>query len=325
MKLATLKTKERDGQLLVIDKELKQAVKVEFVPHFQAALDDWATVATRLQEISKILNAGKLKDAFPVDLQTLAAPLPRAYQWLDGSVYLSHVERVRKSRGVAMPVDATTNPLMYQGSSDTMLGACDPIMVRDEGWGIDCEGEVGVIVDDVPMGVTSEQAIQHIQLIVLINDISLRNLAKAELEKGFGFLQCKPPTAFSPVAITPDELGEAWQDGRIHLPLRVSINNKLLGEPNAGVGMQFNFPTLIAHAAKTRPLGAGTIIGSGTVSNHDESKGVACLVEKRTLEIIATGEAKTPFLKFGDEVTLEMRDKTGNNIFGTIQQTVEKA
>jgi fumarylacetoacetate (FAA) hydrolase len=250
--------------------------------------------------------------------------LPRAYHWADGSAYVNHVELVRKARGAEMPESFWHDPLMYQGGADCFIAPQAPIQAADEAWGIDLEAEIAVITDDVPMGVTAAEAAQHIQLLMLVNDVSLRNLIPGELAKGFGFYQSKPSSSFSPVAITPDELGDCWKDGKVHRPLVSQINGTLFGQPDAGTDMTFNFPTLLAHAAKTRPLGAGTIIGSGTVSNYDRSAGSSCLAEKRMLEIIEQGEARTPFLKFGDRVRIEMFDAAGQSIFGAIDQVVEQ-
>ncbi|MGA9853294.1 MAG: fumarylacetoacetate hydrolase family protein [Gammaproteobacteria bacterium] len=277
-----------------------------------------------LKELSAVLKDGEVTNTFEFSMNDLAAALPRAPQFVDGSAYLAHVERVRKARGAEMPPSFLTDPLMYQAVSDGFLAPTDPIRVASEDYGIDFESEVGVVVDDVPMGVTAEAALKHIKLVLLINDVSLRNLIPAELGKGFGFLQSKPRSALSAIAVTPDELGDAWKDGKVHLPLVTHLNGKLFGEPNAGVDMQFSFPELIAHAAKTRPLAAGTLIGSGTIANQDESKGSSCLAEKRVLEIIKTGKATTPFMKFGDQVRIEMFDKSGASIFGAIEQVVEK-
>jgi len=277
-----------------------------------------------LKELSETLEAGRVTNTFELNVSELAAALPRAPQFVDGSAYLAHVERVRKARGAEMPASFKTDPLMYQAVSDGFLAPTEPIRMADEAWGIDFESEVGVAVDDVPAGVTPAEAAKHIKLVLLINDISLRNLIPDELAKGFGFLQGKPRSALSPIAVTPDELDDAWRDGKLHLPLVTHLNGKLFGEPNAGVDMQFNFPQLIAHAAKTRPLAAGSIVGSGTVANQDESKGSSCLAEKRVLEIIKEGKPKTPFMKFGDTVRIEMFDKNGASIFGAIEQTVEK-
>ena len=277
-----------------------------------------------LTELSATLDKGRVTNTFELDMSELAAVLPRAPQFVDGSAYLAHVERVRKARGAEMPPSFLNDPLMYQAVSDGFLSPTEPIRMADEAWGIDFESEVGVVVDDVPAGVTPEEAAGHIRLVLLINDVSLRNLIPAELGKGFGFLQSKPRSALSPIAVTPDELGDAWQDGKLHLPLVTHLNGKLFGEPNAGNDMQFNFPQLIAHAAKTRPLAAGSIVGSGTVANQDEAKGSSCLAEKRVLEIIKTGKPVTPFMKFGDRVRIEMLDPRGASIFGAIEQTVEK-
>jgi fumarylacetoacetate (FAA) hydrolase len=270
--------------------------------------------------VYNLLNEGKAEGARPFDPAHAAAPLPRAYQWADGSAYVTHVELVRKARNAEMPQSFWTDPLMYQGGSDSFIGARDPILAADESWGIDFEGEVAVITDDVTMGTPVESAESHIKLLMLANDVSLRNLIPNELAKGFGFFQSKPSTAFSPVAVTPDELGEAWSGGKVHLPLHVTFNDAAFGKPNAGQDMTFSFPQLISHAAKTRALGAGTIIGSGTISNKDHSAGSACLAERRTLETIKFGAPKTPFMKFGDRVRIEMFDAEGRSIFGAIEQ-----
>lgn len=285
---------------------------------------DVVAVQRGMKNLSQVLKEGEVSNTFELKVHDLAAALPRAPQFVDGSAYLAHVERVRKARGAEMPPSFLTDPLMYQAVSDGFLAPTEPIRVASEDYGIDFESEVGVVVDDVPMGVTPEVAAKHIKLVLLINDVSLRNLIPAELGKGFGFLQSKPRSALSPIAVTPDELGDAWKDGKVHLPLVTHLNGKLFGEPNAGVDMQFNFPQLIAHAAKTRPLAAGTIVGSGTIANQDESKGSSCLAEKRVLEIIRNGKAVTPFMKFGDHVRIEMFDNNGASIFGAIEQTVEK-
>ncbi len=322
MKLATLKTADRDGSLVVVNREL---TKVKPVPDIaltlQAALDNWREVEPQLQWVYKILNEGEC-ESIPFDPCQVAAPLPRAYQWLDGSAYLSHVERVRKARGAEIPENLYHDPLMYQGASDNMLGACDPIEAASEGWGIDFEAEVGVITDDVAYGVSVNDAAAHIKLVVLVNDVSLRNLIPDELAKGFGFLHGKPASAFSPVAVTPDELGTAWENSKLHLPLNVTWNDKLVGNANAGEDMQFSFARLIHHAAKSRKLAAGTIIGSGTVSNVDPTKGYSCIVEKRVVEIIETGSAITEYLRYGDKIRIEMRDGQGHSIFGAIEQEV---
>ncbi len=323
MKLASLKSGGRDGTLVVVDRQLKQA---EAVPRLartlQAALDNWAAVAPDLESVYRELNAGALAGAFAFKPAACAAPLPRALQWADGSAYVTHVELVRKARGAEMPQSFWTDPLMYQGGSDSLLGPGDPIAMADEGWGIDFEAEVAVITDDVPMGVTAAAAAAHIKLVLLVNDVSLRNLIPAELAKGFGFFQSKPSSAFSPVAVTPDELGPAWDGAKVNLPLLSHRNGELFGRPDAGVDMTFDFPTLIAHAARTRPLSAGTIVGSGTVSNKDRSVGSSCIAERRMLEQLDGGEAKTPFLRFGERVRIEMLDAAGESIFGAIDQEV---
>ena len=323
MKLATLKTGDRDGILVVVNREL---TKAKLVPHIaltlQAALDNWNEVEPGLQKAYQLVNEGE-GDCFSFDPYRIAAPLPRAYQWLDGSAYLSHVERVRKARGAEMPNSLFDDPLMYQGASDNMLGACDPIEAASEDWGIDFEAEVGVITNDVPYGVSIKDAAAHIKLVVLINDVSLRNLIPDELAKGFGFLHGKPASAFSPVAVTPDELGAAWENSKLHLPLNVTWNGKLVGNANAGEDMQFSFSRLIHHAAKSRKLTVGTIIGSGTISNYDSTKGYSCIVEKRVVEIIETGSAMTEYLRYGDKIRIEMLDGQGHSIFGAIEQQVK--
>ncbi len=325
MKLASRKH-GRDGQLLVVSRDLKKCVVAhDIAATLQDALDRWSECAPALQTLCDDLHSGKAADIQDFDAAECASPLPRAYQIADGSAYLNHVELVRRARGAEMPPEFLHDPLMYQGVSDTILGPRDPIRVTSEDYGIDFEGEVAVIVDDVPMGVTAAQAGQYIRLVMLMNDVSLRNLIPAELGKGFGFFQSKPPSAFSPVAVTPDDLGLAWQDGKLHLPLVATLNGHDVGRPNAGVDMQFDFPTLIAHAAKTRPLGAGAIIGSGTISNRDRKAGISCLAEIRMIEKIETGRITTPFLSFGDVIRLEMMDALGDSIFGAIKQRVTRA
>jgi fumarylacetoacetate (FAA) hydrolase len=323
MKLASLK-QDRDGALVVVSRDMTRAVSVPGIAAtMQQALENWGSVAPHLKVIYEDLNSGgQLKDVFPFDPAHCDAPLPRAYQWLDGSAYVNHVELVRRSRGVEMPESFWTDPLMYQGGSDAFLGPCDDIPLPDEKHGIDFEAEVAVITDDVPMGVTPEDAVRHIRLVMLVNDVSLRYLAMSEIAKGFGFLQAKPASVFSPVAVSPDTLGDAWRDGKLHLPLLTHYNGTLFGRPDCGTDMVFNFPTLVAHAAKTRFLSAGTIIGSGTVSNKDRSVGSSCIVEKRTLEKLESGESTTPFMKFGDRVRIEMLDASGASIFGAIDQKV---
>jgi len=325
VKLASLKVGSRDGTLVVVDRKLQSAVKVPEIAHtLQQALENWAMAEPKLRSVSESLNAGKAKDAFKLEPKDLAAAMPRAPQFVDGSAYLPHVERVRRARGADMPPSFLHDPLMYQGVSDSFIPPLDPIRMIDEAWGIDFESEVGVVVDDVPMGVTPADAMKHIKLVLLINDVSLRNLIPEELAKNFGFLQSKPRSALSPAALTPDELGAAWKDGKLHLPLITHLNGTRFGEPDAGVDMQFSFPQLIAHAAKTRPLAAGSIVGSGTIANQDESKGSSCLAEKRVLEIIKGGKPVTPFMKFGDRVRIEMLDAAGASLFGAIEQKVEK-
>jgi fumarylacetoacetate (FAA) hydrolase len=325
MKLASLRA-GRDGQLVVVSRALTHCVAVpQVAATLQDALDDWATLAPALQQISDELNAGRSAAAQPFDAARCAAPLPRAHHWVDGSAYVNHVELVRKARGAEMPPSFWTDPLVYQGGSDDLLGACDVARFASEEHGIDLEAEVAVITDDVPMQTPAARAADHIRLIVLVNDWSLRNLIPGELAKGFGFYQSKPATGFSPVAVTPDELGDAWRDARVHLPLVSHINGDLFGQPDAGVDMTFSFADLIAHITKTRRAGAGTIIGSGTVSNYDRSRGSACLAERRTLEQIEHGAPRTPFLKFGDQVRIEMLDRAGQSIFGAIDQAVTRA
>lgn len=325
MKLATLKAGGRDGTLVVVSRDLSHAVVAGTVaPTLQIVLDNWDSLSPRLAEIYDRLNDGKAAGAFALDPADLAAPLPRAYQWVDGSAYLPHVERVRRARGAEMPPSFQHDPLMYQGCSDTFIGPRDAVLAADEAYGIDFEAEVTVVTDDVPMAVTPTAALAHIRLVMLVNDVSLRNLIPAELAKGFGFLQSKPASAFSPVAVTPDELGDAWRDGKLHRPLVTHLNGDLFGEPECGEDMQFHFGELAAHAAKTRFLAAGTIVGSGTIANQDESRGASCLAEKRVLEIIRDGEATTPFMKFGDRVRIEMFDDDGASIFGAIDQEVRR-
>ena len=334
MKLASLK-QGRDGVLLVVSKDLSRAVRADDIaPTLQAALDDWNATEPKLQERYKQLNAGSATDTFTLDMAQLASPLPRAYQWADGSAYVNHVELVRKARGAEVPESFWHDPLMYQGGSDSFIGPREPIRMADTAWGIDFEGEVAVITGDVPMGCNSDQAAGQIRLLMLVNDVSLRGLIPAELAKGFGFFQSKPSSAFSPVAVTPDELGEHWQDGRVSLPLLIDYNGKPFGKANAGVDMTFNFPQLIAHAAKTRPLGAGAIIGSGTVSNKQNTEwgsaiaeggvGYSCIAEVRMIETINSGKPETPFMNFGDTIRIRMEDEAGNNIFGDIDQQVEQ-
>ena len=333
MKLATLKTGGRDGTLVVVSRDLVTCQAVPKIARtLQQALDDWDHVAPRLAQVYDQLNDGKATAAESFIEEECASPLPRAYQWADGSAYINHVELVRKARGAQVPPSFYTDPLMYQGGSDSFVGPCDPIAVLSEEWGVDLEAEVAVVTGDVPMGATVEQAAQAIRLVMLVNDVSLRNLIPKELEKGFGFFQSKPASAFSPVAVTPDELGEAWRDSKLCLPLQVTLNGQPFGRPNAGDDMTFSFAQLIAHAAKTRELCAGSIIGSGTVSNKQGSLhgssianggvGYCCLAELRMYETIEQGAPATPFLRFGDTVRIEMLDADGASLFGAIDQEV---
>lgn len=324
MKLGTLKTSGRDGKLIVVSQDLKHAFAVPRIAlTLQSALDNWHHVAPQLRTVYEELNRAP-SPGFELDIEMLRAPLPRAYQFLDGSAYLSHVERIRKARDAEMPRELQFDPLMYQGVSDTFLGPRDPIEARDENWGIDFESEVAIITDDVPMGgVTPGEAALHIKLFMLLNDVSLRKLIPAELAKGFGFVQSKPASACSPVAVTPDELGDAWDGAHLNLPLETRFNGALFGNVNAGDDMNFSFCDLMTHAAKTRRLSAGTVIGSGTVSNSDPKRGFSCIVEKRCVEIVENGEAKTPFMSFGDTVRIEMFDDDDNSIFGAIEQVVK--
>jgi len=324
LKLASLKRGGRDGTLIVVNRALTHFVEVpDIADTLQQALDDWANTAPRLNAVSEALNLGRCEVSHALDYTALASPLPRAYEFVDGSAYLPHVERVRRARGAEVPASFYEDPLMYQATSAGFLGPRDPVAVVSEEYGIDFESEVVVVTDDVPMAVSAEQAADHIQLVGLINDVSLRNLIPGELAKGFGFLQSKPRSALSPVLVTPDELGDAWQDTVLHLPLHSWLNGEPFGEPDAGVDMQFNFARLVAHAAKTRPLTAGTIVGSGTVANQDEGKGASCLAERRMLEIIADGKPHTPFMSFGDSIRIEMLDGQGASLFGAIEQVIE--
>ncbi|NHZ42996.1 fumarylacetoacetate hydrolase family protein [Massilia aquatica] len=326
MKLATLKDGSRDGQLVVVARDLKTAhVADGIAPTLQAALDDWAFISPQLNDLYLLLNTGRAARSFDFDPAQCMAPLPRAFQWVDGSAYVNHVELVRKARDAEMPASFWDDPLMYQGGSDDFLGPTDDIVLAHEEWGIDFEAEVAVITGDVPMGSTPHQAFDQIRLLVLVNDVSLRNLIPAELGKGFGFLQSKPASSFSPVAVTPDELGDAWQDAKVHLPLRSTWNGKLVGQPHAGVDMVFNFAQLLAHLCKTRNARAGTILGSGTVSNKDAKRGYSCIAEKRALEMIADGVSSTPFMLFGDTIKIEMLDGAGKSVFGAIDQVVKQA
>ncbi len=323
MKLATYENGRRDGQLMLVSRDLTQAVAVPAVAQtMQQLMDSWNLLRPQLQELYEALNEGQIDNAEAFDESKCLSPLPRAYQWADGSAYVNHVELVRKARGAEIPASFWTDPLVYQGGSDSFIAPKADIPLGSEDWGIDFESEIAVITDDVPMGVSADNAAQHIKLLMLVNDVSLRNLIPAELAKGFGFFQSKPSSSFSPVAITPDELGDKWQDNKVHLPLITHLNDELFGQPNAGVDMTFNFAQLVSHVAKSRPMGAGAIVGSGTISNYDRSAGSSCLAEKRMLETIADGKPSTSFMKFGDKVRIEMNDEQGNSIFGTIDQTV---
>ena len=324
MKLGSLKEGGRDGTLIVVSRDLTRAVCAEGIaPTLQRALEDWSNAAPRLNALSDALNAGEAEGGFALEMQALAAPLPRAYEFVDGSAYLPHVARVRRARGAEVPESFYVDPLMYQAVSAGFYGPRDPVRVPSEDYGIDLEAEVVIVTDDVPMAPTPEQAAGHIQLIGLVNDVSLRNLIPNELAKGFGFLQSKPRSALSPVFVTPDELGDAWRDNKVHLPLVTHINGAWFGAPEAGVDMQFDFAQLVAHAARTRPLSAGTIVGSGTVANEDTSLGASCFAEKRTVETLETGKPITPFMQYGDVVRIEMRDRDGADIFGAIEQRIE--
>jgi fumarylacetoacetate (FAA) hydrolase len=327
MKLATLAEGGRDGTLVVVSRDLKRCVKApRIAATLRGALDDWRRKSGDLSLVSELLDKGvdDINDApvAPFDPARCMAPLPRAAQWCDGSAYLNHVELVRKARKADMPPEFYTDPLMYQGGSDAMLGPCEDVEAVDEAHGIDFEGEVAVVTDDVPMGVDAGRARGHVQLVMLVNDVSLRNLIPAELAKGFGFFQSKPSSSFSPVAVTLDELDGAWDGGKLHLPLVAEFNGKPFGRPDAGADMNFDFGQLIAHAARTRRLSAGTIVGSGTVSNRDPSVGSCCLAEVRMIETINEGKPRTPFMKFGDRIRLEMKDAKGASVFGAIDQKI---
>lgn len=325
MKLASIDNGTRDGALVVVSKDLSKAVKVpEIAATLQAAMDEWATCESRLTTVYRQLNAGEIEEAFDFASAKWMAPIPRAYHWADGSAYVTHVELVRKARNAELPASFWTDPLMYMGASDAFIGAEDDIEVESEEWGIDFESEVAVFTDDVPAGVNAQDALNHIKLISIINDVSLRNLIPSELSKQFGFYQSKPWTTFAPVAVTPDELAEEWKEGKLHLPLLSTLNGQLIGSPNAGVDMTFHFGELVAHAAKTRSLMAGTVIGSGTVANQGSPNGSSCLAEVRCLEIIKDGKPSTPFMQFGDRIEVEMKNQKGESIFGKINQVVKQ-
>lgn len=331
MKLATLRQGGRDGTLVVVSRDLTRCRAVPAIARtLQAALDDWDACEPQLRQVQEALDSGTVEgEAF--DQAKCHSPLPRAYQWADGSAYINHVELVRKARGAEVPESFYTDPLMYQGGSDKFIGPRDDV-VADEAWGIDFEAEVAVVTGDLPMGAGPEPAAKAIRLVMLVNDVSLRNLIPGELAKGFGFFQSKPASAFSPVAVTPDELGPAWRDGKVHLPLLVTLNGKPFGKPDAGADMTFSLPQLVAHITKTRTVGAGSIVGSGTVSNKqgglfgssidNGGVGYCCLAEVRMYETIEQGKPATPFMRDGDTVRIEMRDGDGRDIFGVIENTV---
>ncbi|WP_018984566.1 fumarylacetoacetate hydrolase family protein [Salinimonas chungwhensis] len=333
MKFATYRNDSRDGQLMLVSRDLTQACEIsDIASTLQYALDNWAQTEPQLKQRYQQLNDQQI-EAQPFNPQRCESPLPRAYQWADGSAYVNHVELVRKARGAEMPESFWSDPLMYQGGSDDFIGPMEDIILPSDEWGADFEGEVAVITDDVPMQCSAEEAAKRIRLIMLVNDVSLRGLIPGELGKGFGFFQSKPASAFSPVAVTPDELGDAWQDSKVHLPLRTTYNGELFGQPEAGEDMTFNFGQLIAHAAKSRNLGAGAIIGSGTVSNKqgtahgsavaEGGRGYSCIAEIRMIETIRDGSPSTPFMQFGDKIHMEMLDGRGNSIFGAIDQQLK--
>jgi fumarylacetoacetate (FAA) hydrolase len=331
MKLATYKDGSRDGQLVVVSRDLSTAHHATGIANtLQQALDDWNFIAPQLQDLYVTLNHGKARHSFSFDPTMCMAPLPRAFQWADGSAYINHVELVRRARGAEVPASFYTDPLMYQGGSDDLLGPCDPVVVPSEAMGIDFEAEIAVITGDVPMGADADQALAGVRLLMLANDVSLRNLIPNELAKGFGFFQSKPATAFSPVAVTPDELGEAWRGGRVHLTLQSTWNGRKVGMCDAGPDMTFHFGQLIAHINKTRRVRAGSIVGSGTVSNPgveqagrmEWPKGYSCIAEKRAIETIQDGAPKTEYMKFGDTIRIEMKGRDGQSIFGAIEQEI---
>ena len=323
MKLATLKDGSRDGQLVVVSRDLSQAHYATGIANsLQSVLDDWAFMAPQLEDLSVALNQGRARHAFAFEPAQCMAPLPRAYQWADGSAYLNHVELVRKARNATVPESFYIDPLMYQGGSDDFMGPRDPIVVPDEAYGIDFESEIAVITGDVAMQASPEEALECVRLVMLANDVSLRHLIPDELAKGFGFLQSKPATAFSPVAVTVDELGDTWQGGRLNGVLQSTWNGRRVGLCEAGPEMTFHFGQLIAHLTKTRRVRAGSVIGSGTVSNKDWAKGYSCIAEKRCIETIENGKPSTDFMRFGDTIRIEMKGRDGQSIFGAIDQTV---
>ncbi len=326
MKLATYKDGSRDGQLVVVSRDLATAHYANGIAtRLQQVLDDWNFLSPQLEDLYTTLNQGKARHAFAFDPAMCMAPLPRAYAWVDGSAYLPHVERVRRARGADLPESLRSDPLVYQGGSDDFLGPCDDAPFASTESGIDFEAELAVVTGDVPMGATPAQALECIRLLMLANDWTLRELVPAELAKGFGFFQSKPATAFSPVAVTPDELGAAWSGGRVHLPLQTSWNGRPFGRVDAGSDMHFHFGQLIAHACRTRQLRAGAIVGSGTVSSQDAAQGCSCVAEKRALEMIEHGEPRTAYLQFGDTVRIELKGQDGQSVFGAIEQTVVEA
>lgn len=326
MKLASLKHGGRDGSLIVVNKALTRAVSARAIaPTLQYALERWAAVAPALQQLHERLEQRELTDAFDLNIDALASPLPRSHQFLDGSVYLHHMEKARKARGADMPPNYKTDPLMYQGLSDRFDGPRDPMRLPDESLGLDYEAEVAVVVDDVPMGTSADEAAPHIKLVMLLNDFTLRTLTRSELPKQFGFVQAKPTSSFSPVAVTPEALGNAWDGRKLSLPILSFINGRAMGRANTGRDMFFDYPQLIAHAARTRSLSAGTIIGAGAVSNLDPEAGYACIAEARADEELEHGQASTPWFRFGDTVRIEMLDGAGQTIFGAIEQRIEKA
>jgi len=323
MKLATRKNGTRDGELLVVSRDNQKAVTAgDVASTMQGLLDDWDAKSPLLLQMYDALNAGELAGAFDVDASALHSPFPRAYGWVDGSAYINHIVLVRKARGAEPPATLKTDPLVYQGGSDTFIGPRDDIPLANTEWGCDFESEIAIVMDDTPQGVAAEDVGQYVKLVMLCNDVSLRNLIPGELAKGFGFFTSKPSSAFSPFAITPDELGDAWRDGRLHLPLITHLNGEKYGDPDAGPEMHFSFFDIVAHVCKTRSLSAGTIVGSGTISNEDRSRGSSCLAEKRMIEKIDTGEFKTPFMGYGDNVAIEMFNADGESLFGRIEQTV---
>jgi fumarylacetoacetate (FAA) hydrolase len=324
MKLASLKS-GRDGQLIVVSRDLSRAVSAAAIaPTLQAAMDNWSACEPKLKDLFDALEAGRAGAEFAFDSRQVAAPLPRCYHWADGSAYVTHVELVRRARGAELPESFWTDPLMYMGASDAFIGANEDVLVESEEWGIDFEAEVAVFTDDVPAGIKAPQARHHIKLVALVNDVSLRNLIPAELAKQFGFYQSKPQTSFTPVAVTPDELGDAWDGAKLHLPMLCTLNGTRIGSPNAGVDMTFDFGQLIQHAARSRGLVAGTVIGSGTVANQGSPDGSCCLAEVRCLETIADGKPSTPFMSFGDRIEIEMENAKGESIFGKIDQRIKQ-